>query len=396
MQSFDITIIGGGLVGATLALALAPSHARIALVDARPEHHPDPRLFALHLSSCRLLQNLQLWQPLMADATAIHQVHVSWQHHFGAVRLDRRDINEAVLGYVIPAAAVENAIHQAVEKNKAITLFRPAQLTNLVQDEDQVTLTLTTGTSTTTLFSRLAIGADGADSTVRAQVNLEAETVDYQQTAIVTRTTLTRSHQHIAYERFVADEGAIAMLPLGEQECATIWTLAHAKANELMTFTDAYFLEALQTTFGYRLGRLKSISKRQQFPLRMVRAKKTVDHRVLLLGNAAHTLHPIAAQGFNLALYEVAILADYFKGKTIAPADLLQIHEQIQSQQAKSIGLSHRLANLFSHQSGLLRMGVQAGMIGLDLTPPLKKTFLHQLMGKAGRVPRLLLGEHQE
>jgi 2-octaprenyl-6-methoxyphenol hydroxylase len=214
----------------------------------------------------------------------------------------------------------------------------------------------------------------------------------------VTKTQLQRSHQHIAYERFEKKGGAIAMLPLVNNECATIWTADKETILQLRELSDADFLAALQKTFGYRLGRMQSISQRHFFPLRMVRAEKAVDQSVFLLGNAAHTLHPIAAQGFNLALYEVAVLAELLiekseQQKTITTQDLLDVYAQTQKQQSASIGVSHRLSNLFTSSSPFVGLAAQLGMISLDMTAPIKKRFINTMMGRKGSVPRLLLSD---
>lgn len=224
---------------------------------------------------------------------------------------------------------------------------------------------------------------------------MEASLFDYQQTAIVTRTQLKRSHHHIAYERFVED-GAIAMLPLPNDECATIWTLNHKKAQDLLALSDADFLQKLQEAFGYRLGKLQSIKPRFSFPLKQLRVKMPVKQNLLLLGNSAHTLHPIAAQGFNLALYEVASLVDAMLAKEAQSApfgaeDLAKLYEMMQKQQNVTMGVTHQLTQWFTNESRLMQPLLQLGMIGLDVVRPMKRKLLQGLMGKAGRIPRLLL-----
>ena len=235
---------------------------------------------------------------------------------------------------------------------------------------------------------------------MRNLTHIPAETFDYQQCAIVTRTTLQRAHHQIAYERFLPT-GAIAMLPLANaaaHECATIWTAEQTFATELMAMSDADFLNALQHQFGYRLGRLQSIHKRHMFPLRMLRAEKAVEKSVLLLGNALHTLHPIAAQGFNLALYEVAALAEGMetalaRQEKISASLLQKIMERTREQQSRSMGVSHRLPHYFSKQSFLLSFMTQLGMVGFDIATPLKRKFINGMMGRVGQVPRLLLNQ---
>lgn len=392
---YDLIIVGGGLVGAGLAAALQSSGLQIALIDARLPANNDPRLFALSESSCQFLKNLGVWPALAAHAAAIHQVHVSNQGHFGAVRLRNTDVELQALGHVIPARYIEAALNTALHALPCFTLYQPAYLKALQQMSDHVQLTVTTQGGENILRAALVIAADGAESTVRTHLGIKAHVLDYQQSAIVTKTLLKRSHQGIAYERFNA-QGAIAMLPLVADECATIWTADNETALALMALSDEAFLQRLQQDFGYRLGRLQGISQRYLFPLKRVSAEKNVEKNIFLLGNAAHTLHPIAAQGFNLAIYEVALLADGIKAKRMAKqpfnaVDLQQISEQAEKQQAISMGLSHRLSRAFSHHSLLFTLALQIGMMGFDMMPPVKKLFIKKMMGKTGSVPRLLL-----
>lgn len=394
-RQFDLIIIGGGLVGAGLARALRESQMRVALVDARLPSNDDPRLFALNEASCQFLKNMGLWPVLAQHAAPIHQVHVSYQGHFGAVRLNREEVNARTLGSVIPARYIETALNETLLSLPHFTLFRPATLQTLRQQNGCAELTLETAQGEVRLNAPLVIGADGTESTVRKQLNIAVDEVDYQQSALVTRTALQRPHQNIAYERFNA-QGAIAMLPLTGEECATIWTGDADAISQLQALSEKDFLCQLQKAFGYRLGRLQNIEKRHVFPLRMLRAKSAVHECVYLLGNAAHTLHPIAAQGFNLALYEVAALVEKMmekkaKQEDFTAADFLSVHESTQNQQTASIGISHRLSTLFAHDSLIMSIALPLGMIGLDVALPLKRQFIKGAMGRAGRVPPLLL-----
>ncbi|MFZ2314185.1 MAG: FAD-dependent monooxygenase [Gammaproteobacteria bacterium] len=389
---YDLIIVGGGLVGAGLAAALQMSGLQIALIDARMPSSNDPRLFALNAGSCQFLDNLNLWDELSSFASPIHQVHISEQGRFGAVRLNRDDVHLSSLGHVIPARYIEGALNERLLSLPNVTLYRPATLKTLEQDSAGVILTIEKSDGTEVLTSKLVIAADGTASTVRSLLNIKTEVFDYEQSALVTRTILARPHAQIAYERF-QDDGAIAMLPLINNECATIWSASTDRITELMNLSDADFLAALQESFGYRLGRLKGISQRHVFPLKMVQAEKAVEGNVFLLGNAAHTLHPIAAQGFNLALYEVAILVETILAKRdeIHAADLQRVSEKIKKQQKTSIGVSHRISQVFASKSRLAAIATQLGMMGLDIATPLKRHFISGIMGRSGRVPRLLL-----
>lgn len=390
MQCYDITIVGGGLVGAGLALALRDTGLKLALIDAKLPQAQDPRLFALNNGSCQFLENLGLWQTLSLHATPIHEVHVSNQGHFGAVRLKREEVELAALGHVIPAGKIEEAMHTAVSTSSTIHVYRPALLQALQQENGGAILTLKTDAGEQQIASAVVIGADGTESAVRKLAGIQANVFDYGQSALVTRTTLRRPHAQIAYERFTRD-GAIAMLPLIGEECATIWTASTTKIAELMAQDEQAFLQTLQTEFGYRLGRLQKIAQRHTFPLRMVRAEQATAGCVFLLGNSAHTLHPIAAQGFNLALHELNLLMQGILQKTsqqqsLTALDLQKISEQTQKQQTVSMGLSHRLAQIFSNDSLPQSAVLQLGMIGLDIALPMKKKFINLFLGRTPRV----------
>lgn len=394
-MQFDLIIVGGGLVGAGLACALRESGLRFALIDASLPKQNDPRLFALNNGSIQFLKNLHLWPTLAADASPIHQVHVSHQGHFGAVRLSCEEVNLPELGYVVPARYIETSLNQALTSLPNFILLRPAKLKSLRQQDHHAMLTIAMETGEQELQSAIVIAADGTDSTVRAQLNIPTEVIDYQQSAIVTKTKLQRSHPQIAYERFYA-KGAIAMLPLLDDEYATIWSADYETISQLRALSDEEFLQALQKEFGFRLGRLRKISQRFVFPLKMVRAEQAMKGSVLLLGNAAHTLHPIAAQGFNLALYEVAMLVENMMEKiakrgSFTVSDLRSMVPIMQKQQATSMGISHRLASAFSNNSFLMNFALQLGMVGLDVCPAIKKRFIDKMMGKAGYIPHLLL-----
>lgn len=380
-----MVIIGGGMVGAAMARALRTSKFKVALIDASPESQltQDHRLIALNYSSICLLKNLNIWPALSAHAAPIEKVHVSHRGHFGISHICASDLNLSALGYVIPAKYINAALYQNFEN---ISLIRPATLKKLSQDKDTATLTIQTPDGEQELSAKIVIGADGTRSTVRELLNISTEKKEYHQSALVTTTQLHRSHHNIAYERFQND-GAIAMLPLSENSVATIWTDSNENISQLMQLSDDAFLEKLQKHFGYRLGKLQSISQRFTYPLQMIQATTKITERTILIGNAAHTLHPIAAQGLNLALYEIAELAEYFNQHDLEKISLQDLAAQ---QQKISVGLSHNLTWIFSQDFFLANAARKIGMIGLDLIKPLKERFARRAIGQSGKVPALL------
>jgi 2-octaprenyl-6-methoxyphenol hydroxylase len=375
---YDIAIIGGGMVGAALACALKNTPFRIALIDASATSvTDDKRLIALNHHSCELLKKLDLWP---ADAAAIQSIHISHRGHFGITRLNAHDMHLTALGHVIPAKEINAALYAELETLSNVDLLRPAKLTALMQHDEHVALTLDTAR---TIQATLVIAADGTYSTVRENLNIPTETIDYQQKALVTVTTLQRHHGNIAYERFLSS-GAIAMLPLTANRVATIWSDQNDEIDKLLALSDEAFLQQLQTQFGYRLGKLKSIESRATYPLKFVKAQKQILNRILLIGNAAHTVHPVAAQGLNLALREITVLVNYLKNHTTLSFDELSEKEL---QQSINLHLSHYLTHLFSTDFFVLNQARQVGMIGLDIFSPLKKWFLGRMTGNRVKPP---------
>lgn len=384
-ERYDIVIVGGGMVGAALACALKQASYRVALIDAVASHAEDKRFIALNHSSCVLLNNLGFWPALSKQAAAIREVHVSHRGHFGTTRLNATEMRLKELGYVIPAKTINMALYEQLDSLENLTLLRPAKLISLVQTESHATLTIETRSGKNTLEASIVIAADGTHSTVRDLLNIPTETIDYQHKALVTVTELQRDHQHIAYERFL-ETGAIAMLPLTECRVATIWSGKENEIDSLLTLSDADFLQRLQKYFGYRLGQFKKTEQRFSYPIKLVKAKEQIKHRVMLVGNAAHTVHPIAAQGLNLALYEIAVLAEHLSKQL----DLTDIPSFIKQQNA-SINISHYLTRLFSTDFCLFNTARQIGMMGLDLFLPIKQKFAQRVLGRMGKLPILLI-----
>lgn len=389
-MEYDLIIVGGGMVGATLALALQNTALRIALVDkASLTHNEDPRLIALNYSSFCLFNNLKIGSALLPFAAPIQQVHVSQQGHLGITRITAEEIQLAALGYVVPAKEINGVLYTALTAAKNIKLMHSASVTALTQNEKGVSLTVACAGTSYTLLAKGVIGADGSYSTIRELLSLPTEILDYHQSALVTITELHRPHKNIAYERFQR-QGAIAMLPLIGQRVATIWTDKTEAISHLLQLSDEEFLTTLQKQFGYRLGRLMHIGKRAVFPLKMICAQQRLKNNVLLVGNAAHTLHPIAAQGLNLALFEVAQLAEFFHASvsgTIALNHLPDYHRQHHFSKL----LSHQLARVFSSDFFMVTIARSMGMIGLDIFSPAKRHFALQAIGRTGQIPHLLL-----
>jgi 2-octaprenyl-6-methoxyphenol hydroxylase len=402
MQQYDVIIIGGGMVGASLACALSGQGLRIAMVEAvrpatRGEAGYDDRAIALAYGSRRIFSGLQLWDQLAEAATPIHRIHVSDRGHFGMARMDRAEEGLPAIGYVVPARVLGQVLDQAVAHLDDVDCFCPATVSTVSPGDEGVQVDIIRDNETTTLNARLIVAADGADSPVRERFGIESIERDYAQTAIVTNVTPQLLHNNIAYERFT-DTGPLALLPMTEQRCAVVWTVASTQAESIMALDDAAFLEQLQERFGYRLGRLQRAGRRQAWPLRLVQAKASVRERLALVGNAVHTLHPIAGQGFNLGARDVAVLAEVLveatrNGEDPGSLDVLNRYGEWRHRDHRNVTVfTDGLSRLFTLPVPALGMARSAGLLAFDLFPPAKRLLTRMTMGRSGRTPRLARG----
>ena len=402
MPQYDVIIIGGGMVGATLACALSGQGLRIALIEAieletRSETGYDERAIALAYGTRRIFAGLRLWGALAADATPIHRIHVSDRGHFGMVHMDRAEEGLPALGYVVPARAIGRVLADAVAGIEGLDSYCPATVTAVTRTATAVAVDISQEGLMTTLSGRLVVAADGADSPVREQFGIGTTERDYGQTAIVTNITPQLPHNNIAYERFTAS-GPLALLPMSEQRCAVVWTVASSQVESVMALDEASFIAALQSRFGYRLGRLERVGRRQAWPLRLVQARETVRERLALIGNAVHTLHPIAGQGFNLGARDVAVLAEVLvdainDGEDPGSLQVLQRYADWRVRDHRNVTVfTDGLARLFSLPLPALGAARSAGMLAFDLVPPAKRLLTRMTMGRSGRTPRLARG----
>jgi len=384
MKHYDLVIVGGGMVGKTLAACLKDTGLNIALIDAAViDPSNDKRLIALNHASCSLYKNIGLWPLLKSNATPINEVHVSKKGRFGITRINKNILNIDALGHVVPAKYINLALQEFLADSKDLTFLNPATLTNISQSSQKVEIDVSIDSGILSLTCDRVVAADGTNSTIRQALNIDVETIDYEQTALVTSTVLQRSHHNIAYERFI-DDGAIAMLPLADNKVATIWTASNAKVKQLLSIPDDEFIKELQDNFGYRLGKLIQVSQRASYPLKMTRALQQNKNNVCLIGNAAHTIHPVAAQGLNLAMYEIAIIVDALKD---SDPELLKALDK----KKFSEKLSHQLTWVFSNENFIFNKLRQASMVGLDVIKPLKLKFAEHAIGKGGVTPSLLI-----
>ena len=385
----DILIVGGGLIGASLTLALLDAGFRTLLVEAHPfsEHiQPDfdARSLALSPASVRILQMLKVWPRLCESACAIDTIQVSEQHCFGRARLCG-DANNP-LGYVVEMQHISAALHALLPPE---CILAPASLTALNPEEGMATLSRPTGDLT--VQAKLIVAADGVHSTVRALCGVETNTKHYEQKAVVANIGLARPHQQQAFERFTTT-GPLALLPLNGLRAALVWSLPSEEADRYACLPERDFLTALQRHFGYQLGRFTRAGQRMVYPLQQVLASQQVMDRVVFIGNAAHTLHPVAGQGFNLGLRDVAMLAQCIVQHGLNPAMLKTYQASRQHDQTSITRLTDGLIELFTSKIPGMAIARSAGLMALDNIPLLKRVLTRYARGFAGTIPDLVCG----
>nr|WP_298721618.1 2-octaprenyl-6-methoxyphenyl hydroxylase [uncultured Steroidobacter sp.] len=401
----DVAIAGGGLVGASLALALAKLQLRVALIEAAPfgaveQPSFDERTTAISNGSRRIFEALGVWPLIEREATAIRRIHVSDQGRFGFTRIDAREQGLSALGHVVVNRVMGAALWRRLNAESSITVLAPAKVQSmqLQQHSQRIECELEDGVRV--VEAKLAIAADGARSTLRQSAGIGSSTWDYDQVALVSNVLSQHFHDHVAYERFT-NAGPLALLPLTEGRLGVVWTFRPDTAKEMTALSDAEFLARLQDTFGFRLGRFTRVGQRQLYPLSLTRSDEYVAERLAIVGNAAQTLHPIAGQGFNLGLRDAVSLAEVLAdGLAQAGTDfdagdgmwLQRYREWRAADRSNIVRFTDGLVRLFSQPLGPIKLLRNAGMLAFDLMPAAKDALSQLSLGAAGRVPRLARG----
>jgi 2-octaprenyl-6-methoxyphenol hydroxylase len=397
MNDVDVLIVGGGLVGASLAIALDASGLRVALAEAAPpkvdlQPSYDERNLALARASVNALDALGVWANCGAKATPIRKIHVSRQGEFGAVRLDAVEHGVDAFGATLPARELGNGLLARLDECRSLQRLAPAKLEALESGEDGITATLATVTGTFTARTRLLVGADGTASFVRAALGIEVETTDYAQTAFVATIAPERAPDR-AYERFTAT-GPVALLPLTQGRVGVVLTVPTDDANRVAALDDAGFVALLHERFGWRLGRLSRPGRRVSYPLKRIYAQRIVARRAVLVGNAAQTLHPIGAQGFNLGLRDALTLAELLIDRGGDPGDAALLAEHAARRREDREGTaaqSDALVRWTANESPPLKLLRSFGLLALDRFAPLQSALARRGMGFRGQVPHLAL-----
>lgn len=359
----DIVIVGAGLAGLSFAIGLANTPLRICLIDAKPDKPFDTtqsRPLSLNATSHRILKNLSLWKHVALQATPIESVHISEHGRFGTARLHAAETGESALGYVIDIADLANALRARTQTQNNLTILQPATVESVHCDSSVASLTLKQQNKIRTLTTSIVIAADGSQSHIVSQLGFTKIQKNYAQCAISATVSLSKPHNNIAYERFT-QSGTIALLPMTKQRAGLVWTMPENQKDDMLHLSDDDFMARLQQLVGYRAGFFQALSARNTFPLHFSKVHERFKQRIIILGNAQQTIHPMAAQGFNLSLHDAMTLADLIVAhyqSNDTPIDALlcqQFEKQCAQHQQQIIQGTNMLVNLASSQTKLAK-----------------------------------------
>lgn len=400
----DLIIVGAGMVGSTLALALEGSGLNIVVLDASPLEVADfdplggfePRVSALSAASQRILQRVGAWPGIAARrASPYIDMHVWDGSGTGQIHFSAETVHAEVLGHIVENRVVQDALLETMQRGGRLQLIGDARVEQLTQTAEGWRLTLGDGRE---LHTPLLIAADGANSATRRLAGCETREWDYLHQAIVTSVRCSEAHQRTAWQRFT-DDGPLAFLPLerdGDRHwCSIVWSVTEAEARRLMALDDLAFCAALERAFEQRLGEVLEVDPRLCIPLRQRHAKRYVQPGLALIGDAAHTIHPLAGQGVNLGLLDAAVLAEVLKaaiarGERAADVRVLSRFERRR--------MPHNLAmmaamegfeRLFQADPLPLRWLRNTGLKAVEALPEAKALFVRQALGLSGDLPEL-------
>ena len=396
----EVIIVGGGMVGLSLALMLAKAKIGVKLLEAikypnyddanlEPYHSSfDARNSALSRRTVQIYQELGLWDALQEHATPILEVNITEQGSFGKARLKAEQEKVESFGQVIENAWLGRVLLTEVKKQQFIELIDGVQVTSLTQDADHAYIEAKRAEEQLKLQSKIVIAADGRDSFCRKALGIGASVHDYDQVAIVTTVQTSKPHGHVGFERF-SPLGPLALLPLpGEYRRSVVWPVPKGTEGEWMgDENDQHFLDALQETYGDRAGKFQKTGKRFSFPLSQVLAEKQAVGRVVLMGNAAHTIHPVAGQGFNLCMRDAYVLRRYLTEQVEKNADLgdaamlLDYEKSRLTDQQRVIKFCDSVVRGFSNQNPILKLIRNTGLVAFDTIPGIKPLVANYAMG---------------
>ncbi|NVK21935.1 MAG: 2-octaprenyl-6-methoxyphenyl hydroxylase [Kangiellaceae bacterium] len=389
---YPIAIIGGGMAGASLAIALAQQGIQCAVFEAfEPSSQQQPsfddRTVALSAASLNIFHALGLGQQVLAVSQPIDNIHVSDQGNIGFARLQAQECGVERLGAVIENWQMGNVLNQAMSEHQTIDYFAPAKVKSLQQDKDSAQLTLEYQGQERQVEAQLVVLADGARSPLRSQLHIDSQITDYGKSAIVCNIATQQAHNNWAFERFTKD-GPLALLPISSRQqtgsrLAIVWSKPNDKIDEYLSMSESDFARELEHTFGARLGKITKVGERKAFPLIQQVAEPIFRGRAVLIGNAAQSLHPIAGQGFNLALRDVAVLTEVLtQAEDYGNYEILRRYQQQrQPDREQTLMVTETLARLFANQWAPLSISRNLILKAMDITPAAKQLFAQGAMG---------------
>ncbi len=396
MQNVDITIVGAGSAGLTLALLLAPSGLNIMLLEqggAPVQGSADyQRVSALNLASVRLLKALGAWPALEQSAQPYHAMQVWDADSFARIEFDAATERQAQLGFICDNEQIRRALYQQLKPHSNVQFVFNCTINSLVQSEREVLVNIN---QQQLILSRLLVGADGVNSRVRRDAQLPLTHWDYEQQAIVATITTDVAHNDCARQVFLPT-GPLALLPLpGQHKCSIVWSCSPERATELLALDAGAFSQALTAASNSVLGVLKLDNTPNVFALRMRYASSWLRGRIVLVADAAHSIHPLAGQGMNLGLMDVAALAELIsaalaQGGDIAEPRLLRRYERWRKAEAQTLILAmEAFKRGFSNTQPLLKLVRAVGMSGVDQLPWLKSKIIAAALGNSGDLPKI-------
>ena len=402
---YDIIIAGGGMIGTSLGIALAPLNLKVAVVEAvarSSEQQPsfDDRSTALSRSSQRMFEAMGLWAEIKAASTPIKNIHVSDKGRFGFSHIDAEEQEVEALGYVVINRVLGSVLQKTLLAVDDLDLICPGKISAVTLADSHAEVTVEEERGSRSLSCKLLVAADGANSSVRDMIGIGAKQASYEQWAIIGNLLPEKAPDNRAYERFT-ESGPIAMLPVADNRAAFVWIQSPEAAKEALGLNDDEFTSQIQEAFGQRLGRFSKVGKRAAYPLSLSKANSLVSRRSVVVGNAAHGLHPVAAQGFNLGMRDVAALCDciadaFLDGDGAADCGSAAILENYVEWRGpdhrKLLRFTDGIVRLFGDSRGPVRLLRNIGMLGFDLVPGVRKMFARHTMGLAGKLPRLSRG----
>jgi 2-octaprenyl-6-methoxyphenol hydroxylase len=399
MKEVDVAVVGGGMVGASLALALRTTKLRTLLIEGVPPDSAsqpsfDERTTALGNGSRQIFESLGVWPAMAPEAAAIRSIHVSDAGRFGVARLDATEQGVDAFGYVVPNRVIGRVLWQALRAAPNLSVAMPARVEGAQQRDDGVILDVLIDGVREQVRASVAVAADGAGSVLRSSAGIEASIEDYQQVAIVVNGATDRPNTGDAFERFTPS-GPLAVLPTAGGGYTVVWAVRPERADELLALDDAGFASQLMAAFGWRAGRWTRVGKRNPYPLALSRADETAAGRVVLIGNAAQALHPVAGQGFNLGLRDAATLAEMLASAATAPDfdELLARFSAWRAEDRRGVTrFTDGLVKLFGSELPGLGLVRNFGLLLFDLSPGAKRALSRVSWGFAGRMPRLARG----